>query len=299
MLGLRWGIDRGRQAEPAALLACIVFALLALWLLVRLVWLLLPRGDAAFDTAPMRVGADSAGPVPATSIAKWHLFGNSPLVRGNGGTAPATTLSLILRGTFAGADPKSGIAVIADAGNGERAYRVGEEVAAGARLAAVYADHIVLDHEGAEETLVLPRDRNLAPTDIVQPTPATASSRPGNRPAATTTHSPGAPASAPPALRQTLARLRQDPQELARRVQVVPVLDGGKLTGVRLSAGTDVALMQQIGLRPGDVVTRVNGLPIDSLARGQEIMSSLKNSTAVRVTVLRDGKSTDLDVGLQ
>ena len=307
MLGHRWKIDRNRYAEPAALLACVGFALLALWLLVRLVWLLIPRGDAAFDTAPMRVGAGAAGPVPAQSIARWHLFGNTPFTPGAATNAPATTLSLILRGTFANADPKSGIAVIADAGSGEHAYRVGEDVA-GAHLAAVYADHIVLDHEGAAETLVLPRDRNLAPGDIVQPTPTTVSSRaPGNPLAAGSARALSQAASgnapqrvtAPRDWQQTVARLRDNPDELAKRVQIVPVLDGGKLTGVRLSAGSDAALMAQLGLRPGDIVTRVNGLPIDSFARGQEILSNLKDSSSVRVTVLRDGQSTDLSVGLQ
>ena len=309
MLGRLSSIDRNRYAEPAALLCCVGFALWLLWLLVRLVWLLVPRGDAAFDTAPMRVGAAGAGPAPAQSIAKWHLFGSAPFKPGAGASAPATTLSLILRGTFASGDPASGIAVISGADSDERAYRVGEEVAPGAHLAAVYADHVILVHEGVEETLVLPRDRNLAPGDIVRATPATVTSRAAVNPLA-----PGHAGVTPDSIaagvpsqqvavsadwQQTLARLRQNPDQLARSMQVVPVLDGGKLTGVRVAAGSDVALIQHIGLRAGDIVTSVNGLPIDSLARGQEIMSSLKNSSSVRVTVLRDGKSTDLNVGLQ
>jgi general secretion pathway protein C len=82
-------------------------------------------------------------------------------------------------------------------------------------------------------------------------------------------------------------------------VQVVPVLDGGKLTGVRLSAGGDAALMAQIGLRTGDVITSVNGMAVDSFARGQEIMTGLASATSVRVTVLRDGKPTEVNVGLK
>ena len=84
-----------------------------------------------------------------------------------------------------------------------------------------------------------------------------------------------------------------------KRVQVVPVLDGGKLSGVRLSAGTDVGLLNQIGLESGDVVTSVNGTPVDSIERGQQIMSTLGNASSVRVTVLRQGKPTDITVGLR
>ncbi|GAA0725107.1 type II secretion system protein N [Dokdonella soli] len=307
MLGRLSGIDRGRRAETAALLCCAVLAALALWLLVRMIWTLVPRGDAAFDSAPVRIGSDTAGAAPAQSIASWHLFGNTPLRPGAGGSAPATTLSLILRGTVADGDPKLGVAVIADAGNGERAWRVGEEVAPGVRLGGVYPDHIVLIHDGAEETLKLPRDQNLAPADIVRPTPASATSRSAPNPRADAPVQTGSavPAGAPQAVKapsdwqQTVARLRQNPDELMKRVQVVPVLDGGKLTGVRLSAGADAALISQIGLRPGDVVTAVNGMPVDSFARGQQILSSLGSASSVRVTVLRDGKPTELTVGLQ
>lgn len=294
--------DRNRYAEPAAALCCAALAALALWLLVRLLWSLVPRGDAAFDTPPARASADATAHAPAQSVAKWHLFGNTPLRPGSSANAPATTLSLILRGTLAENDPKAGMAVISDAGKDERAFRVGEEVTPGARLAGVYADHVVLSHEGVEESLVLTRDHNLAPADIVKPTPVTVSSRD----AASAISGGAAPASAtasavkaPSDWQQTVARLRQNPDELAKRVQIVPVLDNGKLSGVRLSAGTDAALINQIGLRPGDIVTSVNGLPIDSIARGQEIMSSLRTAASVRVTVLRDGKSADVTVGLQ
>lgn len=302
------GTDRNRYAEPAAALCCAVLAAIALWLLVRLVWSLVPRGDAAFDTAPLRSDALVSGAVPAQSVARWHLFGNTPLRPGAGPGAPSTTLSLILRGTLAENDPKAGIALLSDPQNGERALRVGDEVAPGARIAGVYPDHIVLDHEGAAEILKLVRDLNLAPGDSVRATPATTSSRPSTNPLAAGSNpsmsTRGAVASAtnvkvPADWQQTVERLRQNPAELAKRVQVVPVLDGGKLTGVRLSAGGDAALMAQIGLRAGDVITSVNGMPVDSFARGQEIMAGLASASSVRVTVQRDGKPTEVTVGLK
>lgn len=301
------GIHRGRNAELAALLCCVIAGALALWLLVRLIWALVPRGDAALEVAPARIAdGGTSGPVPAQSIANWHLFGTSRFAPGASGAAPATTLSLILRGTFASSDPHTGIAVIAGADGNERAYSVGDEVTPGAHLSAVYPDRIVLRHEGVDESLKLPRDRNLAPGDIVKPTPATTSSRIANNAVAgaspiaamqASTASNQAPA--PADWQQTVARMRQNPAELMQRVQVVPVLDGGKLTGVRLSANGDPALMRQIGLMPGDVVTQVNGVAIDSYARAQEIVSHLGNSSSVNVIVLRDGKPVALTVSLQ
>lgn len=281
---------------------CAVLAALALWLLVHLLWQLLPQGASARSGA---AAVAIAVPVPAQarSVASWHLFGQNPVRVGGDGAA--TTLSLILRGTVAEADPKAGFAVVSDVGGVERAFRVGEEVAPGARLAGVYPDRIVINRGGAEETLKLPRDRNLAPAEIVRPTPATASSRaPGVRDDRTAQAAP-APASgavqvkAPSDWQQTVAHLRQNPDELMRRVQIVPVLDGGKLTGVRLADGADSTLIGRIGLRPGDVVTSVNGMPVDSLARGQQILAGLAGASSARVTVLRDGKPTDVTIGLQ
>jgi len=60
-----------------------------------------------------------------------------------------------------------------------------------------------------------------------------------------------------------------------------------------------MALMGRLGLRPGDVVTAVNGAPVDSLARGQQIVESLRTASSARVTVLRDGVPTDITISLK
>jgi general secretion pathway protein C len=295
-------IDR-RSFERAALASAAVLGALLVWLLVRLAWLLVPRSDSALDAASTRVGID-AGSTPAGSIAKWHLFGNTPLAGSTG--ASSTAQVMILRGTLADRDPAAGIAVIGDTERGEQAYRAGENVAAGVKLARVYSDHVVLVHEGVEETLTLTRDRNLMPADIVRPgssnsaTPARQNSAMRATPANSSAASSATQtARAPADWQQTVERLRQNPDELAKRVPIVPVLDGGRLTGVQVSAGADIALINRIGLRAGDIVTAVNGAPVDSIARGQQIVDSLRNAASARVTVLRNGKPIDITISLK
>ena len=270
-------------------------------------WLLVPRGDAALGGASMRVGDALSTPAPAQSIATWHLFGNTPARPGTGPGAPATTLAMILRGTLADSDPGSGVAVISDGERGENAYRAGESIAPGVKLARVYPDHVILVHDGAEERLTLARDQNLMPADIVRPG-ASKSVRSTSAPNGSNPASASAPAAstgatqtvrAPAGWQQTVESLRNNPDELARRVQIVPVLDGGKLAGVRVSAGTDMALIDGLGLRAGDVVTAVNGAPVDSIARGQQIIDSLRTAASARVTVLRDGKPTEITISLK
>lgn len=292
--------DRARASLLAAIACCALLTALALWLLARTTLALWPQdmvgARSDMPTANIPVSA------PPVSVARLHLFGQTPARAGSGAPgAPASTTGLILRGTLAEADPKAGVAVLDGAGAGERAFRAGEEVLPGVRLLEVRADRIVLARGGAEETLVLVRDTNLDPTNIVRPTPGkakTAATTVSAAPLATG----NAVASAAPAnaWQRTLARLRDDPAELAKHVQVMPVLDNGKLTGVRISAsGGEAALLAQAGLREGDVVTAVNGQRIDSIDRGQQILATLKDASSARVTVLRDGKPTDLSIALR
>ena len=66
-----------------------------------------------------------------------------------------------------------------------------------------------------------------------------------------------------------------------------------------IAPGSDAALIGQLGLRSGDVVTSINGAPVDSIARGQQILESLRSASNARVTVLRDGKPTDVVISLK
>lgn len=289
-------IDRGRYAETAGWACCAVFGALASWLLVRLIWQLLPQAEPA-RAGDTPAAAAVLAPASTRSVASWHLFGETPR-RGGAGADAASTLSLILRGTVAESDPKAGLAVVAGTDGGERAFRVGEDVLPGVRLVAVLPDRIVLSRGGAEETLRLPRERTAAPAEAVRAAPAISAGRVPR--AAASAAAPGVQAVRVNGdAQQSLARLRQNPDELIKRVPVVPVLDGGRLAGVRVAAGADAALLGQFGLRTGDVVTAVDGQVVDSFARGQQILSNLAAAKSARVTVLRDGKPVELDVGLQ
>ncbi len=305
-------LDRQRALERAGWLACVLLGGLSLWLFVQLAWALVPRGEAALDAPPARVTATDAGAAHALSVSKWHLFGSAPQPAGSSSNAPATTLSMTLRGTLAEADPKAGIAIIADQNGSEHAWRCGETLAGGVQLAEVYPDHVVLLHDGVQEVMHLPRD--LA--NAGQPTSNSAS---GAINPLTGTAQPRASQSGvgkigpmqaytPPEMahgavnwQKTVENLRDgDSAGLADRLQIVPVLDNGKLRGVRVSAaGQDAALITKLGLRPSDVLTAVNGMPLDDIAQSREAIDTLRKAGRAKVTVLRDGKLTDIEVSLK
>lgn len=80
------------------------------------------------------------------------------------------------------------------------------------------------------------------------------------------------------------------------RLQVVPVLQGTRLAGFRLGAGSDAALLQSAGLEPGDTITAVNGQALDSVARSEQVLATLAGSHQARLQVLRDGRQLDVEV---
>ncbi|MBL0162842.1 MAG: hypothetical protein IPP82_04065 [Xanthomonadales bacterium] len=297
------GAERDRWSERSAMLAFAICAVLLLWMLARTFWLLVP-GDEGLDAGPLR-SPSVAATAPGVSVSKWHLFGNSPQQQAMLRNAPATTLSLSLRGTLADADPHSGLAVIADAEGVERAWRVGEEIAVGVTLDEVHADRVVLMHDGVQEVLALVREE---PAGQVAPIPADQrNGKPlrNTSPNAATNPDP-MPIFAPPQLahgaldwQKTMDKIGGSPADLVKNVRIDPVIDNGQIAGVRVSAANgDGAMLAKLGLRPSDIVTAVNGVAVDSAARGQQILETLGSANSVRVTVSRGGVPTEITVQL-
>ncbi len=290
--------DQARLSRYAALSVGAIAALACLWLTVRLFWLFLAPGETTVDIAPPFTPTSSGAPL---SVAKWHLFGNPQnvalmrLAR----NAPTTTLRLTLRGTWALDDPHQGLAMIEDEHGSEHAYRIGEEVTAGAKLAEVYPDHVVLNHEGAQETLRLPVAETSAP-----PLPASNQRNLANTQGHRASSIPPAfvaPRMAHGAVDWSRAQkqLQIDPAQLQRQVHIAPVFENGKIAGARLSGGGRVAeLMQQAGLKPTDLITAVNGTSLSNLSNPQQLMDNLKDASSLQVTVMRNGKPATLTLNL-
>ena len=295
--------DNERLSRLAALMVAVSAAAVCLWLLVRLLWLALPRPDVAGDLGAVAPRAPTVA--AAQSIAKWHLFGNPQSVNlaQFARNTPATTLKLALRGTLALADPKQGIAMIADEQGNERGYNVGDDVA-GAKLTEIYTDHVVLSHEGVSETLQLPRPETHAPDLAEGNRQNLASAQSGKVSSVPPTSVPST--YVPPQMThgaldwsQAQKQLQIDPIELAKQIHVEPVFESGKLAGARLSGGGQLgALMSQAGLKPTDLITTVNGTSLTTLSNPQQFIDNLKYATSLQVTVLRDGKPATLTLTL-
>lgn len=298
----RWPLGLAWLAVGLAALACI-------WMLVQLAWALLTPLDSMQPGEQTATPADTHQPVQHVNISRLHLFGNGyadDTRRQMQAASKATTLDLTLHGTVADGDG-GGYALIADDQGVERSYRVGDRIQQGVSLRAVYADHVVLSHNGVNERLQLPRD-TLADAGSVKPlrrddgiisNHARAFQQPGQGSDA------GDPLYQPPQLahgrvdwQQVQAQFKRDPIKAVAELQLVPVFDGTRMRGVRMGGGAGNPLLAGTALRADDVVTAVNGIPLDSIARGKQLFEQFRDASQLQLTVLRNGQQQTIEIDL-
>jgi general secretion pathway protein C len=277
-------------------------ALCVLWALGRLALVLLagpavPLQPSGFQ--PPALNADSA----QGDVARWKLFGDAGVamdLAALAASAPETALKLTLRGTFNLEDQDQGLAIISDESGRHARYRVGDELPGGARLTAISAGRVLLDRNGQTEGLSLPREDGSVPAPGARPAALAASDRSG--PIDRSMPSPFInPMIAPggPNMESIRDATGIDAAALASQVQVFPVLENGRFAGVRLSAGRDSELFERSGLRPTDIVTAVNGIPLDGPQRQSELLESLRDARSLQLTIRRDGREQQVGVDLK
>ncbi|MFZ2509077.1 MAG: PDZ domain-containing protein, partial [Steroidobacteraceae bacterium] len=75
-----------------------------------------------------------------------------------------------------------------------------------------------------------------------------------------------------------------------------PVFAGGQLRGYRVYPGRNRAQFAKLGLQPGDLVTAVNGAPLDDPNRALETLRGIGTGPAVTLTVDRNGQQQQLAI---
>jgi general secretion pathway protein C len=216
--------------------------------------------------------------VNIAGITSAHLFGDSPTVVNaqDPAHAPPSSIPLILTGIISAEDPQNGLAILGQTAAAAKVFAVGDNVPGGAKLHSVYSDRVVIDRGGHLETLVLPRQ--VAPGSP----PPTA--------AVLNTESPVAD--------RMRKLITEQPSLMADVMRPQPVFANGKQTGYRVYPGRNRQAFVRLGLRPGDLVTAINGTPLDDPEHGQQIFSTLGSSPEAHVTVTRNGQQQDLVLNL-
>lgn len=276
----------GRYLPPA--LSLLLVAAIA-WTLAGLLWSLVPLPEAAqWRPAPVAAApGSSASRGPDISvITNARMFGELAALApadADLSAAPDTSLSLTLLGILAGNTDLDSRALIGTQTGEEQPYSIGEDITRGVSLHAIFPDRVVLSRNGSFETLRLEKDK-----------PSTASVD-GPPPQASVVDTAAAPA-------QMLAQVREqilaDPSKTSEYIRVQPSNAGGQLKGYRIYPGRDRSMFNNVGLRPGDLVTAVNGIQLDDGQKALQTLNELKQASSVTLTLERGGQVQTVNVSL-
>lgn len=253
----------------------------------QLVWLILtPAPDLPHFTTQQKLSPKSSQQTDyASQIANAHLFGTQQTRQpAQAVDAPVTRLNLKLRGVFAVEDESKGVALIAGSSGPEKMYTVGKKIPGNITLSAVYPDRVILKRNGQFETLNLP-----ATKDTGKSFRPTGTGRRASQPNQSGVSNQGNK------LRQIRRDFLRNPTKLAELVRVAPVMENGQTSGFRLEALKDDPLFKELGFQSGDIVKRVNGVDLDSSAKGLRVIQQLRRAKQVSVTIERNGQLVEMN----
>jgi len=256
-------------ALDLALLVAIAFAL------ARMTWLLVPPTDDAAlpeppGPAPATAGATRSAQANVDAVTAAHLFGrDAPMTVDAASPAVVSPEVLTLRGVLLSDIPDATRALIASEGGPEAAYAPGATLPGGARLLEVRPDEVVIWRDARTQTLSLSppagdgRDARLQQVDH------------------------RADAGMARRLGDLQRQLQRDPSATVGLLRFEPIHRRGRLVGFRVNPGRSAGLLDSLGLRPGDVVSAVNGIPLESIPNGFEALEQLTSAHEVRLDVAR------------
>lgn len=276
-----------------ARVAGLVTVLLILFLAERmasLTWLLIP--EPALPVPEFAGGSVVVSPTAETGapsyekIASMHLFGERRIapekpkqVVKAPEVVPETKLELTLRGVYHTEDSNLARAIIASRDGREDVYSVGDSMPGGVTLEEIEPKRAVLSREGKFEALSFPEDKQLGGVRVLPDTP-----EPVSRSA-----QPAQSVDVVALAERYRTAVESDPTALADIAQVQPFIEQGTFRGFRLRPGRKRNLLRQLGLRSGDVVTSVNGMPLNSMSQAMDSLRTLGRASEINVIVLRDG----------
>jgi general secretion pathway protein C len=68
--------------------------------------------------------------------------------------------------------------------------------------------------------------------------------------------------------------------------------EGGPIRGFKVLSIVPGSVYESLGIQAGDVITEVNGEPMNSISRAQELYGGLRNTAEVSIGMLRNGQKT-------
>jgi len=85
-----------------------------------------------------------------------------------------------------------------------------------------------------------------------------------------------------------------DRQHLLAQVKISPYLEKGRMMGFKIGDIDEVSIINQTGVEDGDVIEKVNGERINSIAKAREVYGEVKGKPLITLDVKRGEETVKL-----
>jgi general secretion pathway protein C len=275
--------------------ATVVLTIVLARIAAQLVWVLVPAAPTGWQPPPAPPVASAAKDSDLTTIAAAHLFGQYQAPRADAVDVrklKQSTLNLNLLGVFAWT-PKLSRAIIQPQGGEAKPFAIGDTIVSGVTLNSVLPDRVILSRNGKLEALLLNRENSGDGGNDVA-----SNDDNGDADAPPYGEDAADAEDAASSVAEVRNQLLSDPSRAAEYIRVMPLNAGGGLNGYRIYPGPDRTLFTGTGLRPGDVVTAVNGIQLNDPARALQMLGDLAHTNDLNITVNRGGTNQTIRVNL-
>jgi len=214
----------------------------------------------------------------------------------------ATELDLTLVATVIAGDEAAAIIASGDYLDTARQFRAGDSLGGSAIVTLVRRNYVLLMNDGEVEYLYAGRDSQSSSGDASPVVGSTAEERAERalereeRLIARRAARESTPAVTQVVVSPALAAQLIDVEGLAAQIRIIPHKDsGGDIDGYRLSAVRRDSLFDKLGIKNGDIINVVNGLPVTSLEAAVNAYKSIQNEARFEVELTRRAQKQILE----
>lgn len=244
----------------------------------------------------------------------------APLELALEGEYPTSSLEVSLTGTLVAGDPSWSMAMLVDKGSkGSFSVKTGEMFMDSAKLVTVERERIIIENGGQLEQIEIEGEQGPE--------------RQGGAPVTKNRFS-SAPKAAPPALntslntaikpakgddqlsdfrkgitksgnnnfsidRGVLKKALENPKMFQDGARVLPNYSSGRINGFKVSGLKSGSIFSDLGVQSGDVITQVNGKPLNSPNEALKLYQKLGSAGDISIQVERGGKPVDLKFNIK
>ncbi len=93
--------------------------------------------------------------------------------------------------------------------------------------------------------------------------------------------------------------VREELPKVLMEASSEPVMKGGQIVGFRLFQFDEKSMFHKLGIKDGDVVSEINGVPLNNVTRTVQLLNGLRGEGDVKVKVMRNGTPISLDMSVR